>query len=225
MWKAIILPVTWPGNLSVLEPSLPSPPHSQPTHIPRSQTGNLGGGVGGLYLAHWYILFGPWSFIYFIYYRVAANIENMVISYIKLENLATLGLMLTCNRQLVLSCSCLLCKGPAVCFATIPTTPCRLTSGQTLSRPAASSFQTSAFAAAAHFHIPLVPKLVSFFFSKPLFAVILPAPPPQLPLLFLWAGGFQEWLKTCFSKAFSDYKRSYTALQLLCRSNHQRSPS
>lgn len=105
----------------------------------------------------------------------------MVISYIKLENLATLGLMLTCNRQLVLSCSCLLCKGPAVCFATIPTTPCRLTSGQTLSRLAASSFQTSAFAAAAHFHIPLVPKLVSFFFSKPLFAVILPAPPPPAP--------------------------------------------
>lgn len=100
----------------------------------------------------------------------------MVISYIKLENLAT-RLILTCNRQLVLSCSCFLCKAPAVCFATIPTTPCRLTSGQTLSRPAASSFQTSAFVAAAHFHIPLVPKLVSFFFSKPLFGVILPALP------------------------------------------------
>ena len=87
----------------------------------------------------------------------------MVISYVKLENLATQGLILTCNRQLVLSCSCLLGKGPALCFATIPTTPCRLISGLTLSR--------------STFTFPWFPNLFLFFFSKPLFAVILPAPP------------------------------------------------
>ena len=46
--------------------------------------------------------------------------------------------------------------------------------------------------------------------------------PTHLPLLFLRAG----WLlKPCFSKAFSAYKCSHTALQPLCRSKHQRSPS
>lgn len=52
-----------------------------------------------------------------------------MISDTELEDLETLAPILTGSKQLVLSQSCVLRKGPAFYFATIPATPCCLIPG------------------------------------------------------------------------------------------------